>query len=102
MVPQLRSERLRSCAFYADGWTNDGRLTLANIRAAADRGAVVLNYAEVVALRPIEVAVDGRVIAVRAKAVVNAAGPWVDRVRRLEDPTPRPSMRLSKGAHVGV
>ena len=37
-----------SSALYADAWTNDGRLTLANVRAAADRGAAVLNYAEVV------------------------------------------------------
>src|SRR6266849_1620330 len=36
MVPELRDEGLRSCALYADAWTNDGRLTLANVRAAAD------------------------------------------------------------------
>jgi glycerol-3-phosphate dehydrogenase len=104
MVPQLRDEQLRSCALYADAWTNDGRLTLANIRAAADRGAAVLNYAEVVALGTggAEVVVDGRTIAVSARSVVNAAGPWVDRVRRLEDPAARASMRLSKGVHVVV
>ena len=102
LVPQLHAASLRSCALYEDAWTNDGRLALANIRAAADRGATVLNYAEVVGLRPVEVAADGRVIAVRAKAVVNAAGPWVDRVRRLADPKARASMRLSKGVHVVV
>ena len=36
LVPQLRAEGLRSCALYADAWTNDGRLTLANVRGAAD------------------------------------------------------------------
>ena len=97
LVPQLHPGGLRSCALYEDAWTNDGRLTLANLR-----GATVLNYAEVVGLRPIEIVADGRTIAVRAKAVVNAAGPWVDRVRRLEDPKARPSMRLSKGVHVVV
>src|SRR4051812_2359885 len=102
LVPQLRDGGLRSCALYEDAWTNDGRLTLANIRAAADRGATVLNYAEVVGLAPVEVAADGRVVRVRAKAVVNAAGPWVDEVRRLEDPQAKPSMRLSKGVHVVV
>jgi glycerol-3-phosphate dehydrogenase len=105
MVPQLHGEKLRSCALYADAWTNDGRLTLANVRAAADKGAVVVNYAEVVAIRGREgadVAVDGRTVSVRAKAVVNATGPWVDRVRRLEDPGAKPSMRLSKGVHVLV
>jgi glycerol-3-phosphate dehydrogenase len=102
LVPQLHADGLRSCALYEDAWTNDGRLTLANLRAAADRGATVLNYAEVVGLAPIEVAADGHVVTVRAKAVVNATGPWVDRVRRLEDPRSRPSMRLSKGVHVVV
>ena len=48
MVPELRTAALHSCALYADAWTNDGRLALANVRAAAEGGATVLNYAEVV------------------------------------------------------
>jgi glycerol-3-phosphate dehydrogenase len=102
LVPQLHAAGLRSCALYEDAWTNDGRLTLANLRAAAERGAVVVNYAEVLGLSPIEVRADGRTFGVRAKAVINAAGPWVDRVRRLEDPGAQPSIRLSKGVHVVV
>jgi glycerol-3-phosphate dehydrogenase len=106
IVPELRTERLRSCALYADAWTNDGRLTLANVRGAADRGATVVNYAEVVALRSArgrvdgaDVRADGDTIGVSARAVVNASGPWVDHVRRLEDPRAASSMRLSKGVH---
>jgi glycerol-3-phosphate dehydrogenase len=104
LVPPLRRRGLRSCGLYADAWTNDGRLTIANIRGAADRGAVVLNYAELVSIGAggAEVVADGRTIAVRADAIVNATGPWVDRVRRLEDPDARPSIRLSKGVHVLV
>src|SRR6185437_1633262 len=102
LVPELRPDGLRSCALYEDAWTNDGRLTLANLRAAADRGATVLNGAEVVGVRPLEVRVDGQVVPVRANQVVNAAGPWVDHVRRLEDAEAKPSMRLSKGVHVVV
>jgi glycerol-3-phosphate dehydrogenase len=106
IVPELRTERLRSCALYADAWTNDGRLTLANVRAAADAGATVANYAEVLALRTAqgrvagaEVRAAGDTIAVSARAVVNASGPWVDHLRRLEDPEAKASMRLSKGVH---
>jgi glycerol-3-phosphate dehydrogenase len=105
MVPQLRGERLRSCAFYADAWTNDGRLALANVRAAADAGATVLNYAEVVSVRGregAEIVVDGRTVSVSAAKVVNASGPWVDHVRRLEDAAAKRSVRLSKGVHVLV
>jgi glycerol-3-phosphate dehydrogenase len=109
LVPQLRTQGLRSCALYADATTNDARLCLANVRAAADAGACVLNGAEVVALRRLdgrvvgaEVRVDGRDVAVNARLVVNAAGPWVDRVRRLEDQHAGTSVRLSRGAHVLV
>jgi glycerol-3-phosphate dehydrogenase len=102
LVPELRADGLRSCALYEDAWTNDGRLTLANLRAAAGRGATVLNGAEVVGVRPLEVRIDGQVVVVRANQVINAAGPWVDHVRRLEDPQAKPSIRLSKGVHVVV
>jgi glycerol-3-phosphate dehydrogenase len=104
LVPQLRTEGLHSCALYADASTNDGRLTLANVRAAADRGATVLNYAEVTAVRDdgADVLVDGETIRVQARSIVNATGPWLDRVRRLEDPAAAASIRLSKGVHLIV
>jgi glycerol-3-phosphate dehydrogenase len=102
-VPGLRVDGLRGCGLYTDAWTHDGRLCLANVRAAADRGATVLNYAAVDALR----VTGGRLVgaeiagmAVSARAVVNAAGPWVDAVRRLEDPRAAASVRMSKGAHL--
>ncbi len=109
MVPPLRADGLRSCALYADATTNDARLCLENVRAAAEAGACVLNGAEVLALRTshgkvsgAEIRVDGEEIEVDARVVVNAAGPWVDQVRRLEDPGLGSSVRLSKGAHVLV
>src|SRR5262249_53179309 len=108
-VPALRTETLRSCALYADAWTNDARLCLENVRAAADAGGVVLNGAEGVSLRltgstvtGADVRVDGETVTVEARAVLNAAGPWVDGLRRLEDPSAGTSVRLSKGAHVLV
>jgi glycerol-3-phosphate dehydrogenase len=109
LVPDLRRDGLRSCALYADAWTNDARLCLENVLEAGSRGATVLSRAEVVSLSlaagrvvGAEVAADGDMVAVRARVVVNAAGPWVDHVRRLEDPRAGTSVRLSKGAHVLV
>jgi glycerol-3-phosphate dehydrogenase len=106
-VPSVRLDGLRSCGLYADAVTHDGRLCLANVRAATEAGATVLNYAEVRELRTVhgrvagaEVLVDGTAVSVSARTVVNATGPWVDAVRRLEDPSAAPSVRLSKGAHL--
>ena len=50
LVPSLRLDGLRVAGIYADAQTNDARLALANVRAAADAGAVVANYAEAVAI----------------------------------------------------
>jgi glycerol-3-phosphate dehydrogenase len=106
-VPALRTDGLRSCARYADAVTHDSRLCLANVRAAREAGAVVANYAGVEELRSergrvtgAHVRLDGELVAVEARAVVNAAGPWVDEVRRLEDPRAGRSVRLSKGVHL--
>ena len=105
-VPDLRLEGLRGCGVYSDAYTHDSRLCLANVRAAAQAGAAVLNYAPVAALRIEGGRVTGAEVEgvgpVRAGAVVNATGPWVDRVRRLEDPQAGPSVRLSKGVHATV
>jgi glycerol-3-phosphate dehydrogenase len=104
LVPSLRLEGMKTAGLYVDAQTNDARLCLANVRAAADRGAVVLNYAEVVSIDKggAEVAdrVGDTVVPVRARAIVNATGPWVDHVRRLEDPGAGTSVTLSKGAHL--
>ena len=106
-IPSLRLDGLRACGLYADAVTHDARLCLANVRAAAEAGATVLNYAEVRELRTVhgrvagaEVLAEGVEISVSAKALVNATGAWVDVVRRLEDAGAAPSIRLSKGAHV--
>ena len=108
-VPDLRLDGLRGCGVYADSFTHDGRLCLANVRAAADAGGVVANYAEVVALRDVAGRVrgaevrdrlSGETFSVEARAVVNATGPWIDGLRALEDPAAAPLARLSKGVHL--
>src|SRR4029077_7497213 len=83
LVPELRTEGLHSSAVYADAWTNDGRVTIANVRGAADREAAVLTYAEVTAVRDggADVVVDGHTVHVSARKIVNATGPWIDRIR---------------------
>jgi glycerol-3-phosphate dehydrogenase len=111
LVPSLRLDGLRGVGIYGDAQTDDARLCLANVRAAADRGAVVANYVEVVSIdcgrrRIARVGVADRVSGERyeieARTLVNAAGPWIDEVRRLADPSAGTSVTLSKGAHLVV
>src|SRR5438034_11638780 len=81
------------------------------MRSAAQAGALVANYAEVTALiKPdgrvggatVRDELTGRTSTVRALVVVNATGPWVDRVRRLDDAGSELLLRPTKGAHVAV
>ena len=109
--PGLRDKDLTGAGLYYDAQTDDARLALATLRSAATGGALVASYAEVVSLaRPdgriagasVRDGLTGRRLEVRAGVVVNATGPWVDAVRRLDDPAAGPLLRLSKGAHVAV
>ena len=109
--PLLRESDLKGGALYYDAQCDDARLTLAVIRAAAAAGAKVANYTRVTALlnegervtgARVRDELDGQTAEVRATVVVNASGPWVDQVRRLEDPSCPPLLRLTKGSHVVV
>ena len=109
LVPSLRTDGLSVCGMFDEGQTNDARLVLATVAAAGDLGATVVNHARVVGLdrpsgRLAAAFVQGRdgepAVEVRFRFVVNAAGPWVDRIRQLEDPVCEPMARLSKGVHL--
>jgi glycerol-3-phosphate dehydrogenase len=108
--PMIDRERFAHACVYREYLTDDARLVLANLRAAARGGAVVLNHAAAVAVTgdgaadgvEAECALTGRRARVRGRCVVNAAGPWVDAVRALESEGARPRLHLSEGIHVVV
>ncbi|WP_031075433.1 glycerol-3-phosphate dehydrogenase/oxidase [Streptomyces sp. NRRL S-118] len=108
-VPELRTDNLKAVAVYGDDQMNDARMALMTVRAAVDAGATVLNHAEVTGLRftrgrvtgaDLRDRLGGEEFGVDARLVLNATGPWVDHLRRMEDPNAAPSIRLSKGAHL--
>jgi glycerol-3-phosphate dehydrogenase len=108
--PALRRDGLRGAGLYWDYRTDDARLVLETALAASREGAVVVSYASVGAfVKEGGLIVGARVVdrlgggetVVRSRAVVNAAGPWVDAVAALDAPgTTR--LRLTKGVHVLV
>lgn len=107
--PKLATAGLLGGALYYDCWTDDARLTVETMVAARDCGATVLNYAEVVELEKdsagrlagarILDCIDGRTTRARARCFVNVTGPWIDRVRILDDAGAPPRLRLTKGVH---
>jgi glycerol-3-phosphate dehydrogenase len=109
--PCLDRERYGFACAYREYLTDDARLVLANLRAAAADGAALLGYAPVEGLlleggRAVGVrarcARSGSSFRVGARAVVNAAGPWIDELVHLESPGAASRLHLSKGVHVAV
>ena len=109
-LPTMPKERLASAYLYFDATVDDARLCLTVARTAAAKGAVVVNRCRVVELTKADdgnvsgavVDAGGRLITVRAKVVVNAAGVWSDEVRTLDEGADPDSIRPAKGVHITV
>lgn len=104
------AERFASGFCYWDCWVDDARLVVANVLAAQANGAEIRTRTPVTGLAVHDgqwrVSLGGPAgeRTVVARAVVNAAGPWVEPVARLagERPADTPHLRLVKGAHIVV
>lgn len=107
--PLLAPNGLKGSILYYDGQFNDARMNISVILTAIKEGATVLNYAEATSfikeggrIKGVEFRdkVKGSIHSVWAKAVINATGPFVDVLRRLEDPDAEPSLTISSGTHL--
>jgi glycerol-3-phosphate dehydrogenase len=105
----LRGAGLQGGAEFYDAQMDDARLCVEVVRTAALHGAVVANHVEAVGFDFAEGKITGVWVrdrlgggeaCVRARQVVNAAGPWADAVRRLAGDAAGPRLRPTKGAHL--
>ena len=99
---------------YSDCWVDDARLVVLNAQDAGHKGADIRTRTHVTSARradgiwEVETAdrASGRHDSLRAKILVNAAGPWVDRVLNSTRPaganTLKPKTRLVQGSHIVV
>jgi len=109
--PSVNMNGLVGAAVYPEYQTEDSRLTLSNARSAAAHGATVVTYAKVDdiliqngkavgALVRNTLSEKEKPFEVRAKIIVNAAGTWVDIVRRMEEKGAENKLQLTKGIHL--
>lgn len=110
-LPTMDRSKLSSAYLYYDAEADDARLCLAVLRSAADRGATIANYTEVVGVSRQQTGIfhvamrdrlHNREFTVAARAVVNAAGVWADDVRSFDEATHPDSIRPAKGVHITV
>ena len=111
LEPRLRVDGLHAAGLYGDCLMDDARLCLATVLQAIRFQAVCCNYVRLRELLTaqgrvcggaVEDRITGRTYEVRARAVVNAAGPWADTIRRLSDAGAASRLAPTKGSHLLV
>ncbi len=113
LEPALSTERMTGAPLYYDCSTDDARLTLETALDAVEAGASICTYAPVVSFLKddegrlcgavVKDAFSGELREVRARVVINATGPWTDRIRAMSRGRDgQPLLRPTKGTHIVV
>ncbi len=104
-LPGINPANLTGGVRYFDGLTNDSRLVIDTLRSAARHGALICNYTRLENASPRRNGWDcelrdlmaDRPYRLPARSVVNATGPWADKL-----PHSRIRLRLTKGVHLVI
>ena len=108
-LPTINTKGLVGGVEYFDGQFDDARLAINLAQTAVEQGGVVLNYFKVTSLRKQNGVVTGvkatdletRVeCEIKAKAVINATGVFVDDILQMDEPGKKPLVRPSQGVHL--
>ena len=96
---------------YSDCWVNDSRLVVLNAMDAATRGALIETRTKFVSAEHVgglwhittQSAVSNKTTTRTARVIVNAAGPWVDKViDAASHSASAHNIRLVQGSHIVV
>ncbi|WP_299005092.1 glycerol-3-phosphate dehydrogenase/oxidase [uncultured Tenacibaculum sp.] len=109
--PLLPESILNGAGFYAEYRTDDARLTIEVLKTASQYDAQILNYTHADEFIYEKNRVVGAKVTdvftkesydIKAKYVVNAAGPWVDELRQINNSKIGKRLHLTKGVHLVV
>ena len=109
--PLLPEKILNGAGYYAEYRTDDARLTIEVLKTATQYDAQIINYTQadefiyekkrVVGIKATDVFTDEK-FDIKAKYVVNACGPWVDELRKINHSKTGKRLHLTKGVHLVV
>jgi glycerol-3-phosphate dehydrogenase len=111
--PLLRQDILNAGGLYYEYRTDDARLTIELIKTAVQHGAQCFNHLSVenwqyntqgqIQGAKLQDQLNGTTYTLRAKVIINAAGPWVDTLRQKDkDGVKGKRLQLTKGVHLVV
>ncbi len=109
LIPTVEQNKLVGGVVYHDGQFDDSRLAVNLAQTAEELGAAMVNYCRCVGLTKENDVVSGVQIhdiendtkfTVRAKAVINATGVFVDDLRKMDEPAAKGIIAVSQGIHI--
>lgn len=112
--PALDISRLKGAPLYYDCSTDDARMTLENALDAVSMGAIVATWVKATGfLRDEHGRVNGCTVQdtlnperapreVRGRVVINASGPWTDRLLKMDGRKHSTLLRPTKGVHAVI
>lgn len=109
--PLIKKDGLLGSGYYVEYRTDDSRLTIEVMKAAHEYGAMALNYTRVEKLKYqnnriigvyVKDQISGDTYEILAREIVNAAGPWVDSIREMDNSKKGKLLKLSKGVHIVI
>jgi len=108
-VPILNRKGLKGSVLYFDGQFDDARMNVSLALTADEQGATICNHVEVTGFNKRE----GKIQSVQlkdsltgdswntsAKLVINATGPFADKLRQLDSTDNKPVLNVSSGVHI--
>jgi glycerol-3-phosphate dehydrogenase len=109
-LPGIKTEGLRGGVLYHDGQFDDSRLAINLAQSILENGGCALNYIKVSGLKKdskgmingamLEDAESGKSYEIKARAVVNATGVFVDDILQMDNPAANKSICVSQGVHL--
>ncbi|XP_006817735.1 glycerol-3-phosphate dehydrogenase, mitochondrial-like [Saccoglossus kowalevskii] len=114
IFPMLKKDALVGALVYYDGTHNDARMNITIGLTAARLGATIANHTEVLELTKtttdngrkvisgakLKDCLSGQTFEVKAKAVINATGPFTDKIRQMANNEIQPICQPSAGVHI--
>jgi glycerol-3-phosphate dehydrogenase len=105
----LRKDGLLGGGRYVEYRTDDARLTIEVMKEAVRRGVQAVNYVKATAflkenglvtgIQAVD-QISGQSYDLRATKVINASGPWVDELRKIDGSRQGKTLQMTKGIHL--
>jgi glycerol-3-phosphate dehydrogenase len=107
LEPEINQKEMTGAFIYYDCLVDDGRLTLAALQSAASMGAAIANYTEIKSCVindgyvkvEVEDIISGKTFPIKSRMLINATGPWTDRMRHKLQKSDK-LLRPTKGIHI--